>query len=40
MLKFFENDGSKTNFLLNVFLLTDIEQWRPPQIKSLIEIFN
>ena len=40
MLKFFENDGSKTNFLLNIFLLTDIEQWRPPQIKQLISIFE
>ena len=40
MLKFFLNDGSKTNFLLNVFHLTDISQWRPPFIKELLGIFD
>ena len=40
MLKFFQNDGSKTNFLLNVFHLTDISQWRPPFIEELLGIFE
>mmetsp|Transcript_46451 Transcript_46451/g.61531 ORF Transcript_46451/g.61531 Transcript_46451/m.61531 type:complete len:132 (-) Transcript_46451:2063-2458(-) len=33
MLEFFKSDGSKTNFLLNVFLLTDISLWRPSFVE-------
>ena len=29
ILTFFEEDGSMTNFILNVLLLTDIAQWKP-----------
>ena len=40
MLSFFESDGSKTNFILNVLLLIDISQWRLSYIKELIEKFE
>ena len=39
MLTFFENDGSKTNFILNVILLTDISQWKTNLLDKLLELF-
>ena len=32
ILTFFETDGSMTNFILNVLLLTDIAQWKPQSL--------
>ena len=40
MLEFFENDGSKTNFILNVFLQTDISLWRPCYLGKLLDLFD
>ena len=40
MLGFFKDDGSKTNFLLNVFLLTDISQWKPQFLGELLDVFG
>lgn len=40
MLTFFSNDGSKTNFILNVILLTDISQWKPSLLEQLLDIFG
>ena len=40
MLESFEHDGSKTNFILNVFLLTDISLWRPNFIDCLLGLFD
>ena len=40
MLHFFKEDPSKTNFILNVFLLTDISLWRPVYLEQLLEIFE
>ena len=39
MLSFFKNDGSKTNFILNVILLTDISGWKPNLLEELLDIF-
>ena len=40
ILSFFERDPSKTNFILNVILLTDISQWKTTLLEKLIEIFE
>ena len=40
MLQFFKEDPSKTNFILNVLLLTDISLWRPVYLELLLEIFE
>ena len=40
MLKFFEDDGSKTNFILNVLLLLDISQWKIKSLDKLVEKFE
>ena len=40
MLTFFKNDGSKTNFILNVILLTDISGWKPNLLEELLDIFS
>lgn len=40
MLTFFENDGSKTNFILNVILLTDISSWKTNLLYKLLDIFG
>ena len=40
MLSFFKEDGSKTNFILNVLLLTDITLWKTHYLEELIEIFE
>ena len=40
MLSFFKNDGSKTNFILNVILLTDISGWKPNLLEELLSIFE
>lgn len=40
MLAFFRDDGSKTNFILNVFLLTDISSWKPDYLEVLLDIFD
>lgn len=40
MLSFFENDGSKTNFILKVILLTDISQWKPNLLDKLLELLG
>ena len=40
MLSFFTEDGSKTNFILNVLMLTDITLWKTPYLEELIVIFE
>lgn len=40
MLAFFKDDGSKTNFILNVLLLTDITLWKTHYLEELIDIFE
>ena len=40
ILTFFLEDGSKTNFILNVLLLTDIAQWKPHALIELLSIFE
>ena len=40
MLAFFNDDGSKTNFILNVLILTDIAQWKQKFLEQLLEIFS
>ena len=40
MLTFFEEDASKTNFILNVLLLTDIAIWKPVFLEKLMETFD
>ena len=36
MLGFFRSDPSKTNFILNVLLLTDIAVWKPAFLEELL----
>jgi hypothetical protein len=33
-------DGSKTNFILNILLLTGIDVWRNKNLKQLIDMFE
>ena len=40
MLSFFKTEGSKTNFILNVLLLTDISLWKPEYLDELLLIFD
>ena len=40
LIDMFIEDGSKTNLILNVFLLTDIATWRPPFLEQLLGIFD
>ena len=40
MLAFFNDDGSKTNFILNVLILTDIAQWKQRFLEQLLHIFS
>ena len=40
MLAFFKDDASKTNFILNVLLLTDIALWKQRFLEELIELFE
>ena len=40
MLSFFVEDSSKTNFILNVLLLTDISLWRTYYLEELLDIFD
>jgi hypothetical protein len=40
MLGIFETDGSKTNFILNVLVLTDISQWPYQYIIEIISLFE
>ena len=40
MLSLFKADGSKTNFILNVLILTDIAQWKTKFLNILLEIFD
>ena len=40
ILSFFERDPSKTNFILNVILLTDISQWKTTLLEKLIEFLT
>ena len=40
ILSFFEADGSKTNFILNVLLLTDITQWKTKFLEELLSLFE
>ena len=40
MLSFFQTEGSKTNFILNVLLLTDISLWKPDYLDELLLIFD
>ena len=40
MLTYFKQDGSMTNFILNVLLLLDISTWRFKQLDELMDMFN
>ena len=40
MLSFFEEDASKTNFILNVLILTDIALWKQRFLEKLLELFD
>ena len=33
-------DGSKTNFILNILLLTGLDGWRTKEMKQLVEMFE
>ena len=39
MLKFLE-DGNKTNYILNVLLLSNVTLWKNDQILELVEMFQ
>ena len=36
----FLEDGNKTNYILNVLLLSDVTLWKNDKIQALIEMFK